>query len=195
MEVQDHNLLANATFVLPGQSAENLIQTCETYISFVESSKMPSPSDFGLAGLPWPTYHSHARPQPDRSLRRSSDPHSPLCDSTPVGAPPHHPRVSSGVGVQPWPRQGVAQGKKSEGTLVVRRSQARGQRQDGKRTTHQPPRESESRQTADRQNRQQPPHRSDTSAGESPTQRYAVVPPYRPMHQGGAFVRCPPYGI
>ena len=103
MEVQDHNLLANATFVLPGQSAENLIQTCETYISFVESSKMPSPSDFGLAGLPWPTYHSHARPQPDRSLRRSSDPHSPLCDSTPVGAPPHHPRVSSGVGVQPWP--------------------------------------------------------------------------------------------
>ena len=54
MEVQDHNLLANATFVLPGQSAENLIQTCETYISFVESSKMPSPSDFGLAGLPWP---------------------------------------------------------------------------------------------------------------------------------------------
>lgn len=46
MEVQDHNLLANATFVLPGQSAENLIQTCETYISFVESSKMPSPSDF-----------------------------------------------------------------------------------------------------------------------------------------------------
>ena len=46
MEVQDHNLLANATFVLPGQSAENLIQTCETYISFVDSSKMPSPSDF-----------------------------------------------------------------------------------------------------------------------------------------------------
>ena len=47
---------------------------------------------------------------------------------------------------------------------------------------------------APRQNRQQPPHRSDTSAGESPTQRYAVVPPYRPTHQGGAFVRCPPYG-
>ena len=73
-------------------------------------------------------------------------------------------------------------------------SQIAGQRQDGKPTTHQPPRESESRQT-DRQNRQQPPHRSDTSAGESPTQRYAVVPPYRPTHQGGAFVRCPPYGI
>ena len=72
-------------------------------------------------------------------------------------------------------------------------SQIAGQRQDGKPTTHQPPRESESRQT-DRQNRQQPPHRSDTSAGESPTQRYAVVPPYRPTHQGGAFVRCPPYG-
>ena len=46
MEVQDHNLLASATFVLPGQSAENLIQTCETYISFVDPSKMPSPSDF-----------------------------------------------------------------------------------------------------------------------------------------------------
>ena len=72
-------------------------------------------------------------------------------------------------------------------------SQIAGQRQDGKPTTHQPPRESESRQT-DRQNRQQPPHRSDTSAGESPTQRYAEVPPYRPTHQGGAFVRCPPYG-
>merc|ERR1712070_1164039 len=52
-------------------------------------------------------------------------------------------------------------------------SQIAGQRQDGKPTTHQPPRESESRQT-DRQNRQQPPHRSDTSARESPTQRYAV---------------------
>ena len=61
-------------------------------------------------------------------------------------------------------------------------SQIAGQRQDGKPTTHQPPRESESRQT-DRQNRQQPPHRSDTSAGESPTQRYAVV---------RGPVRCPP---
>ena len=45
------------------------------------------------------------------------------------------------------------------------------------------------RQTADRQNRQQPPKQSDTSAGESPTQRHAVVPLYRPTHQGGAFVR------
>ena len=77
-------------------------------------------------------------------------------------------------------------------------SQIAGQRQDGKPTTHQPPRESESRQT-DRQNRQQPPHRSDTSAGESPTQRYAVVPPLLPVpaHAPGRRLwlwAAPPYG-
>lgn len=89
-------------------------------------------------------------------------------------------------------RQGGAQGKKSEGTLVVRRSQVRGRMASQPHTNHHA-RAKADRQT-DRQNRQQPPHRSDTSAGESPTQRYAVVPPYRPTHQGGAFVRCPPYG-
>ena len=103
-------------------------------------------------------------------------------NSTQLAAPRRNPRQETPRGS---PRQKVRRDTSG--------SQIAGQRQDGKPTTHQPPRESESRQT-DRQNRQQPPHRSDTSAGESPTQRYAVVPPYRPTHQGGAFVRCPPYG-
>ena len=81
--------------------------------------------------------------------------------------------------IQGKKRQGVAQGKKSEGTLVVRRSQARGRMASQPHTNHHA-RAKADRQT-DRQNRQQPPHRSDTSAGESPTQRYAVVPPLLPV--------------
>ena len=90
MEVQDHNLLANATFVLPGQSAENLIQTCETYISFVESSKMPSPSDF-----PDETTYGYAVHAAALSIVRSG--------KTDMGSQKRDRPWASGVGVQPWP--------------------------------------------------------------------------------------------
>ena len=106
-----------------------------------------------------------------------------------LAAPRRNPRQETPRGS---PRQKVRRDTSGEGTLVVRRSQARGRMASQPHTNHHA-RAKADRQT-DRQNRQQPPHRSDTSAGESPTQRYAVVPPYRPTHQGGAFVRCPPYG-
>ena len=70
------------------------------------------------------------------------------------------------------------------------------QRQDGKPTTHQPPRESESRQT-DRQNRRQP-HTDQTPQRESPPPKDTPWCPRtgpRTREALLSFVRCPPYGI
>ena len=113
-------------------------------------------------------------PEAQRNLRpknlgAAEEPHRLIINRNLTGsrprlaAPRRNPRQETPRGS---PRQKVRRDTSGEGTLVVRRSQARGRMASQPHTNHH------ARAKADRQNRQQPPHRSDTSAGESPTQRH-----------------------